>query len=184
MKLRTFIICVIILLFLLVGGLVAYHYLDSDFTQIGRQISSADGHYTVSVPYKWEKTAPASQHGLLAAQSIDQDMYLQISLDADSSSKTSLEEHVSEYIKTIAQKSDNSARQVTVVSPKQKKVNGHHGYYFELETVSDDMEIHLWCFCYSSNSGYVHLDVTAPRNETENDEDIAKGIINSLKADH
>ena len=184
MNLKTFIILVIVLLILLCGGLIAYKYLDSDFTQIGRQISSADGHYTVSVPLKWEKTVPASAHVLLSARSMDQDMYLQVSVDADSSSESSLEEHVNEYIKTIGQKSDDRAHLVTVVSPKSKKINGLHGYYFELETTCDDMEIHIWSFCYPSSSGFIHLDVTAPRNETENDADIANGIINSLTTEN
>lgn len=181
MSIRKFILLVIVLLFFLGGGMVLYKYLDSDFTQIGRQITSSSGKYTVSVPYSWRKTDPSSERGVLAAQSGDSDMYLQISLDADAAEEGSIEDHVKDYIKTIAQKSDNSSSQVTVVAPKQRKINGHQGYYFELETVSQDMEIHLWSFCYPSSSGYVHIDVTAPRNETENDADIATGIINSLQ---
>lgn len=181
---KFMILLIILLLFLGGGGLIAYKYLDSDFTQIGRQISSADNNYTVSVPLRWEKTVPSSEHGILAAQSNDKDMYMQISLDADASSEGSIEDHVKEYIQNIAQKSDNSSSQVTVVSPKPKKYNGKNGYYFELETTSEGMEVHLWCFCYSSSSGFVHIDVTAPRNETENDADIARGIIESLKTGH
>lgn len=182
MSAKQFMLLVIVLLLLLGGGaIVIYKYLDSDFTQIGRQMTSASGNYTVSVPYSWQKTDVSSERGILAAQSGDHDMYMQISLDADASGESSTEEHVKDYISAIAQKSDNSATQVTVVSPKQRKINGHQGYYFELETVSEDMEIHLWSFCYSSASGYVHIDVSAPRNETENDADIAVGIIESLQ---
>lgn len=180
MSIKRFIILLLILFLLLGGGLLAYHKLDSDFTQIGRQMESADGHFTVSVPMKWEQTSPASDSGIMAARSSDKDMFMQISLDANSSDERSLEEHVRNYIKQIAQNSDDSDKQVTVVSPKRKKLDGHNGLYFELETISDDIEIHLWSYCYSTNSGFIHIDVTAPRNETENDQDIALGIIESL----
>ena len=182
MSAKKFLILVIVLLLLLGGsGLAAYKYLDSDFTQIGRQITTSNGNITVSVPLRWKKTDPSSERGLLAAQSSDKEMYMQISLDSDSTEKGSIEEHVSEYIKSIAQKSDNSNALAIVVSPKQRKINGHKGYYFELESTSEDMEIHLWSFCYYTASGYVHIDVSAPRNETENDADIAIGIIESIQ---
>lgn len=179
---KKFMLLVIVLLILLgSGGYVAYKYLDSDFTQVGRQITSSSGNFTVSVPLKWKKIDPSSDRSILAAQSGDQDMYMQISLDAEAVGEGTIEEHVEEYINDIAQKSDNSDSQVIVVAPRQRRINGHQGLYYELESVSEDMEIHLWCFCYPSTSGYVHIDVSAPRNETENDADIATGIIESIQ---
>ena len=180
MSIKKFLILILVLLVCLGGGLMLYQRLDSDFTQIGRQIESADGHFTVSVPIKWAETATSSDSGIMAAQSSDGAMFMQISLDAHSSNESSLDEHVSNYIKQIAQNSDNNEAQVIVTSPKKKTQDGHHGLYFELETISDDIEIHIWSFCYSTNSGFIHIDVTAPRNEADNDHDIALGIINSL----
>lgn len=131
--------------------------------------------------YDLEKADISSENGLLAAESSDDSMYMQMSLDADTSDDSSLEQYVYSYIQSIAQKSDDSEQQTTVVSPVRKKINGHSGYYFELSSTSGGVDIYLWCFCFENSSGVVHIDVSSPKNDAGTNADVAEGIINSVK---
>ncbi|MDD6254546.1 MAG: hypothetical protein PUA82_00790 [Eubacteriales bacterium] len=178
---RFMLILIVLLVIFGAGGIIIYNHLDSDFTQIGRQIDSSDGNYSVSVPMTWKKADISSENGLLAAESSDDSMYMQMSLDADTSDDSSLEQYVYSYIQSIAQKSDDSEQQTTVVSPVRKKINGHSGYYFELSSTSGGVDIYLWCFCFENSSGVVHIDVSSQKNDAGTNADVAEGIINSVK---
>lgn len=178
---RKFMIILIVLLIVFgIGGMILYNNLDSDFTQVGRQIESDDGNFTVSVPMTWKTTTASSQYGILAAKSSDSSMYMQLSLDTDTSDEGTLDQYVNSYIQSIAQKSDNAEDQATVVSPVRKKINGHSGYYFELSSTSGGVDVYLWCFCFETKSGIVHIDVSSPKNDAEANADVASGIINSV----
>ncbi|MDD7408545.1 MAG: hypothetical protein SOV71_03455 [Anaerovoracaceae bacterium] len=178
---KKFMIIIIVLLVVFgAGGIILYNQLDSDFTQVGRQIESEDGHYAVSVPMTWQTTKVSSQYGVLAAQSKDGSMYMQLSLDPNTDEESSLKKYVNNYIQSIGQKSDNSEEQTVVVSPDLKKINGRSGYYFEISSTAGGVDVYLWCFCYETKAGIVHIDVSSPKNDAGTNAGVAQGIIDSI----
>ncbi len=178
---RSLLAIIILLALLGAGGLIGYHFLDSNFETLGKHISSPDGTYTVSVPLKWKSVEPSSEYGLIAAESTDGSMYMQMSLDTDTDRKgIALEEYTGNYIKSIAQKSDDSASQTNVISPRSEKINGHKGCYFETKTEADGVSIYIWGFVYNTKSGIVNVAVAAQQSEADAYAGIAKGIIRSV----
>ncbi len=178
---RSLLAIIILLALLGAGGLIGYHFLDSNYETLGKHITSSDGSYTVSVPLKWKSVEPSSEYGLIAAQSTDGSMYMQLSLDTDTDRKgIALEEYTRSYIKSIAQKSDDSASQTNVVSPTSEKINGRKGCYYETKSQADGVSIYIWGFIYNTDSGIVNIAVASQQSEADAYSGIAKGIIRSV----
>lgn len=180
MSIKKSILILILLGLLVVGGYQGYCYLHNDYSQVGLRLQSSDGHYTVNVPLNWEQIDPPSSSVLLAAQGKNGDMYLQISLDGNAR-EGSLLSYVKKYIREIGHNSDNNKKLVITTAPKIKKLDGHRGYYFELETTSNEIQVHIWSFVYATNGGYICFNITAPTSEFSTYSDIAVSILESFK---
>ena len=171
-----------------VGGFFIYNYYLGNLDSISKTFTSGNGTYSINTPASWREVAPSSQNGVIAAENSAKSMYMMVAVrpknDSSSSLTTSsaesLENYVGKYIQDVAANSDDPIVQMMTVPPKQSKIGANTGYYFELDTVSKSMPIHTWDFVIDTDKGFVHVDVTAPGEDTVIAADTAIGIIASL----
>ncbi len=171
-----------------VGGYFIYNYYISNSDNISKTFSSGNGTYSINTPASWREVAPSSQNGVIAAENSSKSMYMMVAVRPKSGSSSSLtdtssdslEGYVGSYIQDIAANSDDPIVQMMTVPPKQSKIGQNSGYYFELDTVSKSIPIHTWDFVVDTDKGFVHVDVTAPGEDTKTAADTAVGIISSL----
>ena len=175
---------IIIVLFIILGavGAITYYKLSDNFNLMSHEISSDDEKYSMKVPLAWKSCPPASDQGILAAQSKDGSTFVNVSIDSKyMQSDETIEDYVYSYINRIAQNSDNPLVQVLTVAPKQAVIEDKSGYYFELDTSAGNIMLHTWDFVYTSSNGYVHIDVAAKGDSQKKMKYISKGIIASFK---
>lgn len=179
---KAAVIIIAILLILGAGGLVAYHFLSGSFNTLSHQITSADGAYTMRVPFRWDQQEPTNTT-VLSAQSSDASEYAGITVTSESlADGQTMEDYVYAYISGIAGLSDNSLVQVTSVAPTQMQMGANSGYYFELDTVSSGIVLHTWDFVFATQNGYVHVNVASEGDKQSEFAEIAKNIICSVTA--
>lgn len=179
---KAAIIIIVILLMLGAGGLVAYHYLSGSFNTLSNEISSADGTYTMRVPFRWDQQEPTNST-VLSAQSSDASEYAAITISNESlADGQTMEDYVYAYISGVAGLSDNSLVQVTSVAPTQMQMGNNSGYYFELDTVSSGLVLHTWDFIFATQNGYVHVNVASEGDKQSEFAATAQNIICSVNA--
>ena len=174
---------IILLIFILIsgGGLIAYHIINGNYELRSKEMSSEDGRYTFSVPSGWEVSQGASQNAILAAESPSANMYAMLSLDvSDFDVGSTIEDYANSYISKIAESSDDPLVQVVSVPVQNVTLGGNTGYYFEIDTFSRGMPVHMWDFFFNGSGGYVHVDVCSSGEENAEHAQTAKDIISSV----
>lgn len=176
-------IIILILLIIGVAGFAAYYFLADNLALLSKPLKSSDGSYTINVPVSWKNTtsenAPSTT---IEAGNSNNSMYTKLCYNKTDASDSTIEEYVYSYINEIAANSDDPVVQVISEMPVQTILGDNTGYYFELDTVSDGISLHLWSFVFISDSGYVHIDVASSGDKITDSANIAKGIIESVKA--
>ena len=179
---KRYIVLAIVLIILCVGGYFGYTYLSQNMDMFSKEIISYDERYTINVPYSWEKSSGASPYAVIAAENKDNSMYAMVSVYKDGGgSGLTVEEYIYEYIAKMAENSDDPLVQVMSIPPTQGKLGENTGYYFELDSMSDGIALHLWDFVFIADGGYVHVNVASAGENIGASSDIAKGIIASVK---
>lgn len=174
-------ITIIIFLVILVAvGFIAYPYLSSRMDMFSKTIVSYDDKFTMDVPFSWDKSSGASPYAVIAAENADNSMYAMVSVKRESGSGLTVEEYIYEYINQIAENSDNELVQVMSIPPTEGKLGENTGYYFELDSMSDGIALHLWDFVFVADGGYVHVNVASSGEDISKASETAKGIIASV----
>jgi len=177
---KKLLIIILILLILGGAGFAAYYFLADNISLINRNIDSGNGMYSIRVPISWKDVTPESQDNVIEAQNASSSMYMQLSFKRpDMEDSSTIEDYVYSYINGIAANSDDPLVQVISVTPSQAVLGENTGYYFELDSMSDGLAIHLWDFVFAANGGYVHIDVAAAGADISEAAGIAKAIISS-----
>ncbi|MBR5228802.1 MAG: hypothetical protein IKV96_03090 [Firmicutes bacterium] len=178
-----YIFLVILLIVLCTAGFFGYKYLSANIDMFSKELYSYDDRYTMSVPYSWKASSGASPYAVMAAENKDNSMYAMVSVYKDiTGNGLTVEEYIYGYINQIAENSDNPLVQVMSIPPTQGQLGENVGYYFELDSMSDGLAIHLWDFVYVADGGYVHVNVASSGEKIATSADIAKGIIASVKS--
>ncbi len=180
-KKGLFILIIILLLAMAAGGFAGYNFLSGHMDILSKDLSSQDERFTMSVPFSWKKSSGASANAIIAAENSNNTMYAMVSVDRSySNNGATVEEYIYDYINKIAENSDNPLVQVVSIPPTQGKLGENTGYYFELDSMSNGLAIHLWDFVFVADGGYVHVDVASAGEEIKSSADTAKGIISSV----
>ncbi|MCI8284905.1 MAG: hypothetical protein HFE90_06535 [Firmicutes bacterium] len=176
-------IIIIILIILSAAGFAAYYFLADNFALLSKPLESSDGSYSINVPISWkDKTSENSPATAIQAGNANDSMYTQLSYNKTSASDNTIEEYVYSYINEIAENSDDPLVQVISEAPAQTILGDNTGYYFELDTISDGLSLHIWSFVFISDGGYVHIDVAASGDKIKDSANTAKAILSSVKA--
>ena len=175
-------VIIILLLLAVAGGFFGYSYLSGHMDILSKNIISYDDKFSMDVPFSWEKSSGASPYAVIAAENADNSMYAMVSVKRDGAGAgLTLEEYIYEYINQIAQNSDDELVQVISIPPTEGKLGENTGYYFELDSMSDGLALHLWDFVFVADGGYVHVNVASSGEDLTKASETAKGIIASVK---
>ena len=178
-------LCIILIILLLLGGggIAAYRYIFADFQLRSNEIISADGNYSMRVPSGWKETEANGDDVLISAQTANGNLYARLSVDRDGTAAgATIEDYLNSCIQQVADHSDDPLVQVTTVTPQQSTMGDNIGYYYELDTVKSGMPIHFWSFVFTSNNGYMHVDVAAEGKEHAEKTETAHNIMSSVHA--
>lgn len=178
---NPFFIILIVFILLGGGGLVAYRVISDNFQLRSQEIISYNDLYSLRVPTDWEKSKGASKNAVIAAESPSGSMYAMMSADHDYDAGLTLEEYINSYIAKIGESSDNSLVQTVTVQPEQLTMGENTGYYFELDTSSGGISVHMWDFVFTGNGCYVHVDVVSEGEDNASQAEKAKNIISSAR---
>lgn len=176
-------VIIVLILFILIGGagIFGYRVISENFELRSREIISYNDLYALSVPTDWEKSSGASKNAVIAAESPSGSMYAMMSADKSYDAGLTLEEYIDSYINKIAQSSDDALVQTVTVEPQQMTMGENTGYYFEIDTVSGGVSVHMWNFMFTGNSAYIHVDIAAAGEDNASQAEKAKNIISSAR---
>lgn len=176
-------LAIILILFILIGGsgIVAYRLISANFDMRSYEIISYNNLYSLRVPSDWEKSSGASKNAVIAAESPSASMYAMMSADHSYDEGLTIEEYINSYISKIGESSDDSLVQTVTVQPEQMTMGENTGYYFELDTVSGGVSVHMWDFMFTANGGYIHIDVVSSGQDNASQASTAQSIISSAK---
>lgn len=174
---------IILILFILIGGggIIGYRIISADFDMRSYEIISYNNLYSLRVPSDWEKSSGASKNAVIAAETPSASMYAMMSADHSYDEGLTLEEYIDAYIAKIGESSDNALVQTVTVQPEQMTMGENTGYYFEIDTSSGGVPVHMWNFMFTANGGYVHIDVVSSGQDNASQAETAKNIISSAK---
>ena len=133
------------------------------------------------MPSDWKKSSGASKNAVIAAETPSASMYAMMSADHSYDEGLTLEEYINAYIAKTGESSDNALVQTVTVQPEQMTMGENTGYYFELDTSSGGVPVHMWDFMFTANGGYVHIDVASSGQDNASQAETAKNIISSAK---
>jgi hypothetical protein len=175
---------IILLIFILLsgGGLVAYNLISNNFELLSYEIVSYNNLYAMSVPIRWSKSNGASKNAVIAAENPTGTMYAMMSADTSGFDEGhTIDEYIDSYISKIAEMSDDPLVQVVSVEPQQTEMGENTGYYFEIDTISNGITVHMWDFVFTGDGCYVHVDVVSSGEDNRSFADTAKNIISSAR---
>ncbi|MGN1350159.1 MAG: hypothetical protein ACI4VM_04090 [Anaerovoracaceae bacterium] len=177
-------VAIILIVFFLLsaGGIAAYHIISQNFAMRSYEIISYNNLYAMSVPTGWEKSSGASKNAVIAAETPSGSMYAMMSADMSGfEAGNTLEDYINTYIGKIAASSDNPLVQVVTVEPQQMTLGENTGYYFEIDTSSGGVAVHMWDFVFNGNGGYIHVDVVSEGQDYGSKTETARNIISSAR---
>ena len=175
-------IVVIVLAVLAVAIGAGYRFLMTSDTAFSKQFASADGKYEITVPFNWNQLEVSTQNAVIAAKSADSTMYAQFDVKvATGEEGNSIEEYIYSYIDKIANNSEDPIVQSISIPPTAGELGGKTGYYFELDSISQSVPIHIWGFIWYDAGTYKHICVTSEGESIAKNAELAKSIIISAR---